>query len=561
MRDPNRLLIVLLMVCTAVVWSATWHLSSTYDEPQHLQMGLQILRTGDFSRFDNSKMPVTVFNALPWIISGAENNRGSWFLARMPQVIWLLGTTVLVFVWVRRHYTAWAALGAATLVALDPNLMAHAGMVTTDAPCMFFMVVSCFTWARALEKPTRRNHIIAGVVFGLAQAAKFTAVFLVPIHLLIAAATCFRIRTWRPLRHVWAAILAALLSLNLAYGFQGTGTNPAEIQWRSEMFSPISESTLPLPVPRAWIEGLDWVKSDDDMGHGNIWLDESMSPMGRKSYFFQALAWKLPIPLLLLGLVGLLRGTQKRDLQAAWVIPPVFLLAWFSLAFNFQLGVRYLLPIVPFLAMWTARLSPRWLAAGAAWTVFSGLSWWPWLLSYQNETLLDRTEAWKRLADSNLDWGQGQHIATQWLEENPGGQVDPEVAAPGRVLLSANVLTGVLGDPARHACIREHLPPEEHLAYAHYPMNHAPESFEACYPRVETSGSQTGSLPAGTHLVILRFRGEATLSIGDWSESGSSNGESLIGAVVHSQAPFDAHVTHEGAEVHLYLDGRKLELP
>jgi len=561
MRDPNRLLIVLLMVCTAVVWSATWHLSSTYDEPQHLQMGLQILRTGDFSRFDNSKMPVTVFNALPWILSNAENNQGSWFLARMPQVGWLLGTTWIVFIWARRHCSAWAALGAAALVALDPNLMAHAGMVTTDAPCMFFMVAACFTWARALEKPTRNNHIIAGCLFGLAQAAKFTAVFLVPIHLLIAAAACLRIRTWRPLRHVWAAILAALLSLNLAYGFQGTGTKPAEIQWRSEMFSPISESTLPLPVPRAWIEGLDWVKSDDDMGHGNIWLDESMSPMGRKSYFFQALAWKLPLPILALGLLGLIRSSQKRDIQAAWLIPPVFLLAWFSLAFNFQLGMRYLLPIVPFLAMWAAKLPPRWLGAGAAWTLLSGLSWWPWLLSYQNESLLDRTEAWRRLADSNLDWGQGQGVAAQWLENNPTGLVDPEVPAPGPILLSANVLTGVLGDPARHACIREHLAPDTHLAYAHYPMAHAPEAFEACYPRVDTPGSERGSLPEGTHLVILRFRGEATLTIGDWTESAASSGESLIGAVVHAQAPFAAQLIHDGPEAHLYLDGKKLELP
>ena len=201
------------------------------------------------------------------------------------------------------------------------------------------------------------------------------------------------------------------------------------------------------------------MKSDDDAGHGNIWLNGSMTSMGQKSYFFQALAWKLPIPLLLLGLVGLLRGTRSRDLKAVWVIPPVFLLAWFSLAFNFQLGVRYLLPMVPFMAMWTARLPPRWLAAGAAWTLLSALSWWPWLLSYQNETLLDRTEAWKRLADSNLDWGQGQRIAAQWLEENPTGLVDPEVPAPGPMLLSANQLTGVLGDPARQACIREHLPP------------------------------------------------------------------------------------------------------
>jgi hypothetical protein len=254
--------------------------------------------------------------------------------------------------------------------------------------------------------------------------------------------------------------------------------------------------------------------------------------------------------------LALFRRPEGRT-TLSWVIPPAFLLAWFSLAFNFQLGLRYLLPAVPFLALLTARLPPRWLAAGAAWTLLSGLSWWPWLLSYQNETLLNRTEAWRRLADSNLDWGQGQDVAARWLAENPTGQVDPEVPAPGPVLLTANVLTGVLGDPIRHACIRDHLPPTEHLAYAQYPMNHAAKDFEVCFPRVEVRGDPNGRLPAGAHVVVLKYRGEASLTIGDWSASGDSNGEALLGAVVQADQPFDVVVNHSGPEAMLYLDGKR----
>ena len=56
------------MLCSAMfVWSSQWHWSQTIDEPQHLWSGVRILQQGDFTRFDNSKMPVSVLNALGWL--------------------------------------------------------------------------------------------------------------------------------------------------------------------------------------------------------------------------------------------------------------------------------------------------------------------------------------------------------------------------------------------------------------------------------------------------------------------------------------------------------------
>jgi hypothetical protein len=156
------------------------------------------------------------------------------------------------------------------------------------------------------------------------------------------------------------------------------------------------------------------------------------------------------------------------------VVPPVFLFLWFSIPFNFQLGIRYCLPVIPFLALAAARLPARWLAAGAFWVLASQLTWWPWTLSYFNERLIDRTSAWRHLADSNLDWGQTGYVVDRWRQEHPDGQVDPQVPVLGALLLSANALTGVLGDPGRMVCYREQMPPESHLAYAHYAFDVTP---------------------------------------------------------------------------------------
>ncbi len=565
---PRRALWLIGILAVVLGASGAWHWTPTYDEPNHLEMGRRILQDGNWSRFDNSKMPVSVLNASSWLLWDGQETSLRWWFARLPQLAWLLGTMVVVFLWARerRPEKAWAAVGAAALVAWEPNLLAHSTLVTTDAPCTFFIVAASWTWARALARPDRKNALIAGAVLGLAQAVKFTAIFLVPIHAITALAWCLIGRSLRPLRALPWFLLAAWIALNSAYAFQGFTTRASEVQWQSQTFAALSDVDLPLGVPRPWIEGLDWVKADDDRGHGNVYLEGRLTPGGQDDYFLRALAWKLPLPLILLGLAGIwiavregARQRQERMDSLALVVPPLFLLAWFSVPFNFQLGIRYCLPLVPFLALAAARLSPRWLGLGALWMLISQLTWWPWGLSYFNERLVDRTQAWRHLADSNLDWGQTGMVVAAWKADHPDGHADPGAPTAGDLLISANALTGVLGDPARMACFREHLTPQTHLAYAQYPYTVTLSDLAACYPEVSPPVLSDGALPAGEHVLALRFRGEATLTIGDqaWTDQGSS--ETLVVALVHAQGRWNATWEHEGPEFQVFLDGERLE--
>ncbi len=543
----------MLVVGAALGASAAWHWAPTFDESNHLEMGRRIVEQGDWSRFDNSKMPVSAINAVPWSLLTEADPASRLWAARLPQLGWLLGTAGLTFAAARRHGAA-AALGAAALVAWDPNLVAHGSLVTTDLPCTFFTLACVLALLRVLDGGGGRWAAGAGLAFGLAQAAKFTSAFLLPIELIIAGLWCLVRRTAAPLKWVPLFALAAWVGLNGAYAFQGTFTPGNAISWRSQTFAPLAESSVPLPFPRPWLEGLDWVKSDDDGGHGNIYVDGRMTSDGQRGYYLRAIGWKFPLPLLVLGVAGLFSRRREGAAEIALLVPPLFLLGWFSLRFNFQLGLRYVLPVAPFFALFAARLDPRLLAAGALWTLASHLSWWPWTLSYFNERLTDRTEAWRHLADSNLDWGQTGRLVDAWREAHPGGLVDPQVPAPGPLLVSANALTGVLGDPARLACLREHHPPSAHLGYALYPYDLSPSELEACFPAVVVEGG-SGAIQAGERVVVLWFRGEATLRIGDLEQSDGGNGERLIGAVVRAQRPFDVQIEHSGPEARLFVDG------
>lgn len=557
---PRRALVLIGVLTVLLGASAAWHWTPTFDEPNHLEMGRRILQDGDWSRFDNSKMPVSVLNAAPWLLLETQGPELRWWAARLPQLGWLLGTALVVFGWARerRPDAPWAAVGAAALVAWEPSLLAHATLVTTDLPCTFFVLAASWTWARALAEPSRRRAAIAGAVFGLAQAAKFTCVFLVPIHALVALLWCLLGRTLQPLRALPAFLLAAWLALNGAYAFQGTFTTASDIQWQSQTFAPLAGVDLPLPAPRPWLEGLDWVKSDDDRGHGNIYVDGVLTPDGQDDYYLRALLWKLPLSLFAVWLLGVGRGLRRgpRRLDTlALVVPPVFLFLWFSVPFNFQLGVRYCLPVLPFLALGAASLPARWLGLAAAWMVALQLTWWPWTLATFNVRLTDRTQAWRHLADSNLDWGHTGRVVDAWRQDHPDGHVDPLVPVAGDLLLSANALTGVLGDPARMACYRDHLPPQTHLAYAHYPYQLTLDDLAACYPRA-TPGP--GELPPGDHVLALLFRGQASLTVGEqtWSAQGSS--ETLLVALVSADTPWGATWQHEGPDLQVFLDGRRL---
>ena len=210
MKTRFAALALLIIVLT---WSAQWHWTQTVDKPQHLWAGQRILQQGDFTRFDNSKMPVSVLNAAGWLWSQSPGVQGSWFWARAPQVLWLLGTLGLVFVWTRRKHGATPALAAAALVGFDPNLTAHAGLVTTDLPCTFGVLLACLMWSRFLEHPNTINSATAGAAVGFAQLTKFTAVFLGPILAITTITWCLIRRTTSPLRFVPTSVLAGLLVL------------------------------------------------------------------------------------------------------------------------------------------------------------------------------------------------------------------------------------------------------------------------------------------------------------------------------------------------------------
>jgi len=501
------------------------HKSCTFDEYRHFLYGVRIL-SGDFRCIDDSKMPVSTLNALPYypaIVSSPDPAKD--FLAdpgrgRLVTILFSMLLGALVFRWSSALYGYAGGLLSLTLYAFSPSLLAHGRLVTTDLYAALTVTLAAHACWRFLSRPRPRTAVVAGFAFGLAQVAKFSAVLLLPVFLALAAvrlapgvAQALRRREVGRLgRGLLAAarftaliVVIALLTLNAAYLFTGTGTPLGDYRFRSAPFRDLQSrldaaAGLPVPFPRPYLVGLDWVK-DNERTRANLGPSYLLGErrIGRfDAYYSVAFLFKVPIGaqlIILLALVGFLRRFREFDFvrNEAFLLLPVLAYGfYFTFICNAQVGVRLALMILPPLHILSGGLLRNASAVGSrmrwavglslVYLVVSVLSYFPHFISYFNELVPDRKTAWRVLADSNLDWGQNREYVERYLRDHPGTHLDPRKPVTGRVLISANLLVGISVPPRDHAIckwIRENLDPIDHVAYSHLVFEVPPEAVEA----------------------------------------------------------------------------------
>ena len=517
--------------------------SFTYDEPAHLRYGRQIL-DGDARRFDDSKMPVSALNALPGRIAAElePGPVGRWLAsrtaARCPTMLASLGLAILVYAWARRLYGAAAALLSLLLHVLDPNLLAHGRLATTDlyaAASIALALYAAWRFLTAQGRARLARGAAAAFAFGLAQAAKYTGVYLVPILLLVVAIRAVprlvrRLRTRGREEATaqtvalaatslgrfagWAAAfaLAALVVIHAAFLFEGTLLPLSDYRFRSQPFQQLQARTagwqgLRVPLPQPYVEGLDWVlyRERTGDGYGNVYLlGETRRGRGFAGYFFVAglvkvpLATQLAVVAALAAYLALRRRFRFRRDEVFLLVPAALFAVYFNLFFRAQIGFRYLLVVFPLLYVFAGCLLSepvrdwarrRWgrrgrrvlAAAGAAlgiWLAGSVLSFYPHFIPYVNELVVPRTRAYEILADSNLEWGQDLGVVERYLTAHPEVACQPSQPTAGRILAGTNWLTGVI-EEHHDTWIRGRFRPSGHIGYSHLLFDVPAEEAEA----------------------------------------------------------------------------------
>jgi len=83
-----------------------------------------------------------------------------------------------------------------------------------------------------------------------------------------------------------------------------------------------------------------------------------------------------------------------------------------------------------------------------AWYAGSTLSYHPHYMSYFNELIGPRVNAYRFLADSNLDWEDRSYFVERFRERHPEIPfvLNPAAPQPGWVLVGANDLLGIFDE-------------------------------------------------------------------------------------------------------------------
>jgi hypothetical protein len=386
----------------------------------------------------------------------------------------------------------------------DPNLLALSCVLTTDVGLTLFALLACYLLWEYTAAPSRGLLIAAGVALGLALGAKFSALAVVAglgaagfVHVLrggtlaLPGTPADTPRRRAAVEFAFRLGLIAILTLAATYGF---------IHFDQ------------------WGRGLKFQLTRADHGDGMLYLNGELSRTGWYHYFLVLLPLKLPLGLMAAALLACCTGALCRAPRTAFlVVPPLVFFALASYS-RVDLGVRVVLPVLPFLYVIAAGLiRPRsgscpaqsaqrgrkpgaccrcagraLLGACVAWAAVSAARSDPHPLAYFNELAGGPRGGIRFVADSNLDWGQAlpqlqhyldttgtgavylsyfgtdrpeaygirfQPLPTYGRVGDPGGEVIPADAPRHVLVVSANNLLGIyLNDPDAFAWLRSRAP-------------------------------------------------------------------------------------------------------
>jgi hypothetical protein len=483
-RIHNWIMIVLLGLLVVLCLLSMRFTSPTSDEQNHISRGYHYLVTGNLDLnvappFVNalSAVPLLLYEDIiipsydlthiktyinqfadefVWVYNDAERivNGGRLAIVFLSA---LLG--YFVFRWARELWGVQAGLLALFLYALAPNILAHSQLVTTDlgVACLIF-VASYFLW-RFLRRRRNVDLALAGVMLGLAQATKFSALLLMPIFAVILLVEIFVMRDytlqgrwpWRARfsQTRWAEatyfccavglVLAcfAFLSFWSSYGFETAPLSaPKPVHATVDRFVPYpalrqvmyrAVEIIRVPFP-TYFRGLRWLQRYSVRG-APAFLMGSHSHKGWWYYFLVAFAIKTPVPTLILFTAAMVLTLRDRHDAAkreyVLYVPIVFFFV--ATFFSFlNIGYRHILPVLPFVFVaaskvitWARR---RWIQVALAlvclWYAVGTISVYPHYLAFFNEVVGGPENGYKYLVDSNLDWGQDLKNLRAYMDEN-----------------------------------------------------------------------------------------------------------------------------------------------
>jgi hypothetical protein len=359
--------------------------------------------------------------------------------ARVPAIVATLVLTVIVFVWTLEFLGGLAALVAAGLTALEPTVLAHGHLATADMPVTVAIVAGLWAYWKWIHGNRKRWLVLLSLALTWGLLSKLTAFALiaviVPLELLL---TPGRVRA-RVLRATLLTAAVGVVAYVLVCCFYW------QFRWSQSWRT--FHSPLGILYPGAWLRGVAFQLRHVHEGHTGYLNGQLFDGRGPWLYIPEAILLKTTLGLLVLTVLAAVWTARRRDTQLALhVWWPMGAITALAVASGIDIGVRYVLPIFPLMAIaaaslvratpvsrpvgeagapaavsvmprFTVRRSSRLTLATLALVIVAigaGLLRFPQDIGYFNA--LARGSPERYLVDSNLDWGQDAWRLRDWSD-------------------------------------------------------------------------------------------------------------------------------------------------
>ncbi|MDB5342948.1 MAG: family glycosyltransferase, 4-amino-4-deoxy-L-arabinose transferase [Schlesneria sp.] len=502
--------------------------SFCWDEVAQLPAGLFHWEHGEFGMVRVNPPLVRMVATLPLLVLGYESDwseytnditiRPEWIVSeRFLQLngtrsFWLLTVariTCLPFAllglwtcwrWAGEWFGDAASVLAATMWTFSPNILGHGHLMTPDLAGTAIGVTAFYAFGQWLRAPNLPSAVLTGVAFGHAQAAKSSWIVLFgmwPVLWLLwrlsyrdsgqKRSSCVE------LGQLALILLLGVFVLNVWYGFDGTMKSLGDYQFLSralggshtdDQFIPGNFAVgtwlehVPVPLPHEYIQGVDRQKLHFELPDYS-YLRGKWRDRGWWYYYVYGALVKEPIGFWLLGMLAVSIAAGSKSYRVQWrnellLLAPIIVFTLFiSSQRGFNRHLRYLLPVFPFVFIFTSRVAQciakrEWilivLSGGCTiWALFSSMLVYPHSLSYFNEWVGGPRNGHNHLLSSNTDWGQDLLYLRDWVQAHPEASplhlkwhtrvIDPQIVGldvpevpgrptPGWHIISVNSLRG-----------------------------------------------------------------------------------------------------------------------
>lgn len=422
----RRAVILLLAIQTTLLAYSAYVHSPTINEPGHLVAGLSYWKFGRFDVYNVNPPLVKMVAALPVIACGYEEDWSGFYtgLGARPELrmgedfiaangersfllfmlarwacipfSWLGG--IVCYLWARDLYGRPAGVIACAVWCFEPNILAHASLMSPDAHATSLGVAACYTFWRWLTKPTWTQTFVTGVVLGLAELSKTTFILFYPLWPIMwivyrwADRAQMRLLDWgREAGMLTVRMAIGLSVLNWGYGFEGSFQQVGEYRFVSEMltgrdvepgpyasgsrgspsedgvpnrFSATIFEAIPVPLPYHYVTGIDIQQRDFEHYRRPSFLMGAWRDHGWWYFYIYACGVKTSLGLWVLACVILAsharrasrtRRLRKRD-EFILLFPAVVVFVVVSSKTGFSEHFRYALPCFPFVFVWLSSI-------------------------------------------------------------------------------------------------------------------------------------------------------------------------------------------------------------